>query len=160
MLWIPLVLAVLVVGRAKGQKKLNKDYGTFFKEQKPFLHIRAKDGAVSLVLRGIYLHDGVLWLCMEGRNRSRFDFRVDWLTLTIRGRKRPRRTAIQEISVQPLFVQQPLLIPGDSAVSMVYGIVPRVLGKDKEMAIELRERNGDRRVRLVVNRKDLFRARP
>jgi hypothetical protein len=120
---------------------------------------KAEQGRVSLTLRQLYLRDGLLWLSFEARNRSAFDFRVDWMSFTVRGRRLGRRRALQETRVQPVFMQQPSTIPGDSSVSLIYGLPPRVLGSGKEMLVELRERSGDRRVRMIVSAKKLLRTK-
>ena len=120
---------------------------------------KAKDGGVSLRLRSIGLREGLLWLSFEVCNRSAFDFRVDWMTFSIRQRRQTRRMAMQEISIEPLFAQQPAVIPGDSTVILSYGMMPRVPGKQKELVVELRERNGDRRIRMTIGGNELIKAR-
>lgn len=122
-------------------------------------HRHVQQGSVRLVLKDIYLQDGLLWFRLAAYNRSAFDLRVDWVSFTMRQRHPVRRTAQQEIRLQPVFLQQPILIPGDSSAVFLYGLLPRVPGRDKELVIELRERNGDRRVRIVIGGKQLLKIK-
>lgn len=122
-------------------------------------HNHSSDGGMDLRLQRIYLHDGLLWMQFRARNRSAFDFRVGWTEFMVREKLRVKKMATQELRLQPRAKKEPFLISGDSTVELDYGLLPRVIGRDKELVDELRERNGDRRLRLVVSSKEILRAR-
>jgi hypothetical protein len=143
--WVAVLLIVMTSNAVRGQDSTEIAF-------RPFMHKAARQGGMKLVLTGVYLGAEMEWFCMSGFNHSLFDYRVDWVSFRIRDRHRGKRVAVQEIHVQPVFVQQPTTIPGDSVGVFVYGLIPRVIGRNKELVIELRERNGDRNIRLVVRR--------
>jgi hypothetical protein len=107
-------------------------------------------GGMRMRLQRAWLQDQLLWLQFRVVNRSPYDFRVGWMEFVVRQRHRVRRTAIQEIRLQPRVRREPSTIPGDSVMILLYGLAPRVLGKDKELVAELREGNNDRILRVVI----------
>jgi Domain of unknown function (DUF4138) len=159
-----LLIPLLVLGSiaslsANAQIQDSMPSDTLFQQMRPFMRHSAGNGEVSLVLRSIYLFDGLMWLSFDAHNHSAFDFKVDWLVFTIRQRHRVKRTAIQDIRVRPIFQMQPPIILSDSSALMSYALIPRVLGKDKQLLVEFRERNGDRQIRLILKQKELLKAR-
>jgi Domain of unknown function (DUF4138) len=117
-------------------------------------------GGMRMRVQKPYLQDSLLWLRFKVWNRSAYDFRVGGMAFRVRQRHRLRRTAIQEFRLQPRVRNEPTTIPGDSTAELVYGLAPRVIGKDKELVAELRERNNDRMLRVVISSKTLLHARP
>src|ERR1700733_4326446 len=76
-------------------------------------------GGMRMRLQRVWLQDNMMWLKFRVWNRSAFDFRVGWMELKVRERHRMRRTAFQELRLQPRVRREPSTIPGDSTVELV-----------------------------------------
>jgi hypothetical protein len=126
---------------------------------KPCCSRRASNAGVRLELTGIYIDSSLLWLVFRGVNRSAIDFRAGRMRFVIRDRHALKRRALQELRLVPLVRQEETTVWADSAVTLYYGLTPRVPGKRQELVIEWAERNGDRRMLIRVAARDLLTAR-
>ena len=123
------------------------------------LRVGGSDGSVSLRLKGLFLKDGLMWMSFRARNRSSVDFLPGGMRFAVQDRKRVRRTAVQSIEVQPVYVGARGELAGGGQLSVVAALHALTVGKGKQLVVEWREANGGRRVRLVIRGKHLLRAK-
>jgi len=115
----------------------------------PYLHKSAKEGKVKLTLKGIYLRDSLLWLYMTLKDESVVGFVPDYVRCSIRQEKHWKRMAMQEMPVEPVYDGLPSEAVSGERTIMV-GLKPFVLAKDKRLVVEVGERGGGRELELKV----------
>jgi len=125
----------------------------------PFLHRSVTEGNVELTLQGIYLRDGLMWLSFRLKNQSPIGYAPEYTRCCIRERKKMKRTAIQEIPLQPVIERLPRVVPGGTEQVINLGFRPFTLSKDKKLALQVAERDGGRELNLSIPSKILLKAK-
>lgn len=120
---------------------------------------RCHTGGVELRLQGIYLADSLMWFALEWENHSPIGFAPAYYRWVLRDRRTFRRTAQQEMAVEPLFAASPVTVSSDSTVRQWAGFRPFAPGKDKELVLEVGERDGGRVLTLVIKPKQILNAK-
>lgn len=129
------------------------------KEQPKFLHKKAKEQKMKLVLQSIYLSDNAMWFNLNLANQSLIKYTPDYVRFFIRDRKRSRRTAVQESKIKPIYSLQPSFVNGNEALNFIYGFTPFTLPASQDLIMEVTEKNGGRALKLRINHKILLKAR-
>lgn len=124
-----------------------------------FLHRSVRSEGMRLQLRGIYLRDSLLWLCLRVSNRTMIGFKPAFLRVFVEDRRQVKRTASQEVVIMPVYSDRLQTVLGDSTRSMVLGLEPMTLAREKKMVIELADAGGGRHMMLGVKGKVLLKAR-
>jgi hypothetical protein len=125
----------------------------------PFMHRVVRDEKMELVLQGVYLRDGLLWVGMRLENHSPIGYRPGYIRWCIRDRKQSRRTAVQDVVIRPMYVSPMEALPGDSSRVMLVGFRPFALPRDKKLVLELAEDNGARELVMDIGEKELLKAK-
>jgi conjugative transposon TraN protein len=87
-------------------------------------------------------------------------FDVDYITFKIVDKKVAKRTAIQEQVIMPLRAHNNLTLIGGKRTERVVFTLPKfTIPDDKQLIIELNEKEGGRRQSFVVENVDLVRAK-
>jgi hypothetical protein len=113
---------------------------------------------MELDLHGIYLEDSLLWFSLRWQNHSPIGYAIDYCRWSIRDRRSMKRTAQQELPIEPVFAPRLELVAGDSTCDQWIGFRPFALPKDKELVVEVGERNGGRTLTLVIGHRQLLKA--
>ena len=71
-------------------------------DRREIKHIGCKRFGVQYLLKGIYVHNDLLYFHLQLKNSSNVPFNVDYLTFKITDKKVAKRTAIQEQVVWPV----------------------------------------------------------
>ena len=123
-------------------------------------HIGSKRFGIQYLLKGIYTHNGLLYLHTLIRNESNVPFDVDFVRMKIVDKKVAKRTAIQETVIYPMrafnYVTQ---VRGKRTERTVFTIDKITIPDDKQLVIELFEKNGGRHQEFTVENADIVRAR-
>ena len=133
------------------------DSPDFAPEGRVIAHCRSE--GVRLRLRGIWLVDGRLWFGLEWENTSAISYAPGYTRWFIRDRRRVRRTAMQEVAVEPISEHAPPVVGGDSTVRNWTGFRSFALGRDKELVLEVGEKGGGRELQLVIKHQELLNAK-
>jgi hypothetical protein len=112
-----------------------------------------------LRLKGLFLKDGLLWMSFRARNHSSVDFIPGGMRFVVQDRKRVRRTAVQSIEVQLVYVGSASELAGGGELSLVAALHALTIAKGKQLVVEWREADDGRRVQLVIRGKLLLRAK-
>lgn len=122
-------------------------------------HIGSKRFGVQYLLKGIYSHNNQLYLHTSIKNSSNVAFDIDFIRMKIVDRKVAKQTAIQETVIYPLraynFISS---VGGNSTERTVFTIDKVTIPNDKQLVIELFEKNGGRNQSFVIENEDLLRA--
>jgi TraM protein/uncharacterized protein DUF4138 len=118
-----------------------------------------RDQGVELALRAVVLADSCLWFGLEWANRSPIPFYPAYARWFTRDRRAFRRTAMQEITLEPVTTGALVSVGADSVVSIWAGFTPFALAKDKELVLGVGEKAGGRTLELVIGYKSIMKAK-
>ncbi|MBN9300557.1 MULTISPECIES: conjugative transposon protein TraN [Dysgonomonas] len=122
-------------------------------------HIGAKRFGIQYLLKGIYSHNGLLYLHTQIKNSSNVAFAIDFIRFKVVDKKMVKQTAVQETVIYPLraynFISQ---VGGNQTERTVFTIDKITIPNDKQLVIELFEKNGGRNQSFIVENEDLIRA--
>ncbi|OJV54340.1 MAG: conjugative transposon protein TraN [Bacteroidetes bacterium 43-16] len=129
--------------------------------KQPFIN-RLKDqaNAMSLSVSGIYVHNDVLYFQLSLENNSNINYDVSQFRFYIQDSKRSKRTARQELILDPLYVTGNIKrIEGGSKQTAVIAYEKFTIPNKKHLRVEIQEHNGGRQLELKIRNKDLLKAR-
>ncbi|MBS5908128.1 MAG: conjugative transposon protein TraN [Dysgonomonas mossii] len=122
-------------------------------------HIGSKRFGIQYLLKGIYSHNGLLYLHTQIKNSTNVPFDIDFIRFKIVDRKMVKQTAVQETVIYPLraynFISQ---VGANQTERTVFTIDKITIPNDKQLVIELFEKNGGRNQTFVIENDDLIRA--
>lgn len=122
-------------------------------------HIGSKRFGIQYLLKGIYSHGNLLYLHTSIKNASKVPFDVDFVRMKIVDKKVAKQTAIQETVIYPLRAYNFISAVGGSQTERtVFAIDKITIPNDKQLVIELFEKNGGRNQSFVIENEDLLRA--
>ena len=123
-------------------------------------HIGSKRFGIQYLLKGIYTHNGLLYFHTQIKNSSNVPFDVDFITFKIVDKKVMKRTAIQEQVIFPLRAYNYVTrIAGKKNACTVFTMDKFTIPNDKQLVVELNEKNGGRHQSFVIENEDLVRAK-
>lgn len=123
-------------------------------------HIGSKRFGIQHTLKGIYSFNGLLYFHLQLKNSSSIPFDMDYITFKIVDKKVAKRTAIQEQVIWPLRAFNNLtLIDGKRTERSVFTLPKFTIPDDKQLVVELNEKEGGRHQRFIVENADLVRAK-
>jgi conjugative transposon TraN protein len=119
-----------------------------------------KAGGMSFRLDGIYVSGELMYLRFGITNRSDIDYDISQLRMSIRDQKKVRRTATQELEIEPVLTLNAAdRITGNSERELVYAVPKFTIPDKKYLAIQLMEVNGGRTMELSVHNKTVVKAK-
>lgn len=122
-------------------------------------HIGSKRFGVQFLLKSIYANNGLLYFHTEVKNTSNIPFDIDYVSFKIVDKKVIKRTAMQEQVLEPLRAQNYVVaIPGKSSERTVFALEKFTIPDDKQLVIEVAEKEGGRHQSFVVENEDIVRA--
>jgi conjugative transposon TraN protein len=122
-------------------------------------HIGSKNFGIQYLLKGLYSHNELLFFHFQLKNTSTVSFNVDYLTFKIVDKKVAKRTAIQEQVIIPLrSYNQITTVGGNKEERTVFTLPKFTIPNDKQLIIELMEKDSGRNQTLTVENADLMRA--
>jgi len=123
-------------------------------------HIGCKRFGIQYLLKGIYTHNGLLYFHTQIRNSSNVPFDVDFITFKIVDKKVAKRTAIQEQVIFPLRAYNyAIRVAGNKDECTVFAMDKFTIPDDKQLIVELNEKNGGRHQSFTIENEDLVRAK-
>jgi hypothetical protein len=124
-----------------------------------FMNHHISTEKLTLTLQGIYLREKVLWFSLLLNNDGPIDFLPDYTRWTIHDRHQVKRTAIQELPLSPVYTPSIPVLPGYSSRTLLIGFSPFALSRDKELVLQIGERNGARVLTMAIGHKELLKAK-
>lgn len=113
----------------------------------------------SNILKSIYANNGLLYFHTELKNTSNIPFDVDFVSFKIVDKKVIKRTAMQEQVLEPLRAQNyVVVVPAKSSERTVFALEKFTIPDDKQLVIEVAEKDGGRHQSFVVENEDIVRA--
>jgi len=123
-------------------------------------HIGSKRFGIQYLLKGVYTHNGLLYLHTQIKNDSNVPFDIDFIRMKIVDKKVAKRTAIQETVIYPIRAYNNITqVRGSKTERTIFVIDKITIPDGKQMVIELFEKKGGRHQQFIVENSDLIRAR-
>jgi len=125
-----------------------------------FRHIRCRSFGVGVGLRGIFIHQEVLFFRLRLINRSEIPYDISQFSFYIRDNSQSKRTASQDLGLIPIFFAgDHERLSGKAKEDLVVALPKFTIPDHKALYIVLKEKNGGRLLRLRIRNKMLIRAR-
>ena len=122
-------------------------------------HIGSKAFGIQYLLKGVYSHNELLFFHLHLKNKSTVAFNMDYIAFKIVDKKVAKRTAMQEQVIIPVrSYNQVTGVPGNRDERTVFALPKFTIPNDKQLIIELMEKDGGRNQTLIVENADLVRA--
>jgi len=139
------------------QLAMEKIYKTNRKKVK---HVKSKQFGIEYLLRGIFSHNGMLYLHTEIENTTDIPYDIDFIVFKIVDKKVAKRTAIQETIIKPVRAYNYMTcVSGRTSECTVFAFEKFTIPDKKQLVVELFEKNGGRHQKFVIKNSDLTKAR-
>lgn len=128
-------------------------------DRREIKHIGSKRFGVQFILKSIYTNNGLLYFHTELKNTSNIAFDIDYISFKIVDKKVVKRTAMQEQVLEPLRAQNYVtVVNGKKSERTVFVLEKFTIPDDKQLIIEVAEKEGGRNQSFVVENGDIVRA--
>lgn len=122
--------------------------------------IHTRKYGVEVEVRGIYIHNDVIYLHVQIANNTNISFEVDYRRFVVADRKAAKRTAQQQRIIEPLRVcNDPSIVRGHQRQRIVFALPKLTLEEDKILLLEITEKDGARHQCLEISSKELLGAK-
>lgn len=122
--------------------------------------IHTRKYGVEVEVRGIYVHNDVIYLHVQIANNTNISFEVDYRRFVVADRKAAKRTAQQQRIIKPLRVcNDPSIVRGHQRQRIVFALPKLTLEEDKMLLLEIAEKDGARHQHLEISSKELLGAK-
>lgn len=128
-------------------------------EKRNIRFIKTGRHKMKLALHGIYIKRDMIFYHFRMVNNSNINYDVDFLRFYIQDQKKAKRTASQEVDVQPVYVYgKDEMVPGKSSVDVVYALEKFTIPEAKHLIVEMFEENGGRNLNLSIRNRTIVNA--
>jgi conjugative transposon TraN protein len=142
------------------EASIRLDAERIVKQKESVRGIRDYRFEVRFSLNGIYIKNDVIFFKLQVENNSNINYDVDMLRFFIRDARQTKRTATQEIDVQPLYVSgDTSTIKSNSKNTIVFASPKFTIPNRKYLSIQLMEKNGGRNLQLSVGNRTIIKAK-
>lgn len=122
--------------------------------------IHTRKYGVEVEVRGIYVHNDVIYLHVQIANNSNISFEVDYRRFVVADRKAAKRTAQQQRIIEPLRVcNDPSIVRGHQRQRIVFALPKLTLEEEKILLLEIAEKDGARHQCLEISSRELLGAK-
>ncbi len=143
------------------EAKIQEDAKNVVKANKNIKGVKDKKFGIKIQLDGLYINDGVMYYRIHLQNQSNINYDIEQLRFFIRDQKKSKRTAIQELEVQPLHIYgNTSVIEGKSQHVFVFVVSKFTIPDRKYLTIQLMEKNGGRNLQLKIDNRKIVQAKP
>ena len=129
-------------------------------DERTVKHIGVRQFGIRFLLRGLYAHNGLLYLHTRIDNETNLPYSVDFISFKVVDKKVARRTAVQEQVLQPLRAYHEVTrVRAEGSERTVFVLEQFTLSEDKQLEVRLYERGGGRTLAFYLDEEDLLLAR-
>ena len=136
----------------ENQKRIEQCALTAYSKKKKISGLKKSKYQIRLEVNGIFIQQDVLYLRIVFENKSKINYDIDQLRFFIREQKKSKRTASQEIELQPLYAtSSSSVIPYKSEIIKVYALEKFTIPENKYLTLQMIEKNGGRHLEVDIN---------
>lgn len=118
-------------------------------------YLGSKTFSIQMLVRSIYVYEGIFFIHIYIKNTSNIPLDIDILRFKISDKKLVKRTAMQEIYLEPLASYSEVKrVLAHSSVRMVYVFSKFAMADEKQFTIELYEKDGARDQIIRIENQD------
>ncbi|MBW1656706.1 conjugative transposon protein TraN, partial [Flavobacterium quisquiliarum] len=140
----------------ENQKRIKQTASLVLSKMKKTSGLTKSKYQISLNVNGIFIQQDVLFIRVVFQNKSKINYDIDQFRFFIRDRKKSKRTASQEIELQPLHTtSSSSVIPYQSAIMKVYALEKFTIPESKYLTLEMIEKNGGRQLEVDIDNNNL-----
>jgi conjugative transposon TraN protein len=119
-------------------------------------HIGCSRFGIQSLVKGIYTHEGFLYVHVQVKNTSNIPFTVDFARFKILDKKLPKRTAVQEKVIVPVrSYNEEIEIEGNSVIRTVFCLPKFTIEDTKILILEIYEKDGGRDQSIRIESTDI-----
>ena len=123
-------------------------------------YLGSKLFSIQTLVKSIYVHEGLFFIHIYIKNTSNVGLDIDFINFKIIDKKLVKRTAMQEIYLDPLASYSEVKrVPAHSSVRVVYVFSKFTMADEKQFLIELYEKDGARNQTIRIENQDLENAK-
>ena len=136
----------------ENQKRIEQCALAAYSKKKKISGLKKSKYQIRLEVNGIFIQQDVLYLRVVFENKSKINYDIDQLRFFIRDQKKSKRTASQEIELQPLYAtSSSSVIPYKSEIIKVYALEKFTIPENKYLTLQMIEKNGGRNLEVDIN---------
>lgn len=122
--------------------------------------IKDKKYDMQLRLNGLFIRDNIMYYKIELENDSNINYDIDQLRFFISDQRKSKRTATQELKIEPLYVYQNITtVLGQKEHDLVFALPKFTIPDKKQLIIQVMEKNGGRHLELKVKNRAIVRSK-
>lgn len=142
------------------QAEVQESVAKVFSQKQGRAKISDKKYGVLLKLSGLFIKNNAWYFRMQFVNSSNINYNIEQLRFFVRDQKKAKRTSAQEVEIKPIMLSDnPELIRSNSARNVVIVLPKFTIPDQKELVVQVMERNGGRNLQLVIKNRHLFQAK-
>ncbi|RXM42746.1 conjugative transposon protein TraN [Flavobacterium sp. YO64] len=136
----------------ENQKRIEQCALAAYSKKKKISGLKKSKFQIRLEVNGIFIQQDVLYLRVVFENKSKINYDIDQFRFFIRDKRKSKRTASQEIELEPLYAtSSSSVIPYKSEIKKVYALEKFTIPENKYLTIQMIEKNGGRHLELDIN---------
>ena len=129
-------------------------------EQEDLIGKHAKHFGVSLELKGVYIYNDIYYLQFILSNETNVAYGIDQFRFFIRDQKKAKRTAVQELELQPVYTKGNITsVPGQSYNMLVFALPKFTIPDQKNLEVQVIEKDGGRHLEMKTSNNNLLSAK-
>ena len=128
-------------------------------EKRNIYSVKDKSYGIKMLLDGLYIKDEIIYCRIRLQNNSNINYDIEQFRFYIRDQRKSKRTATQELEVNPLYIKGDSSVVAGQAENVLVLAFPKFTIPDKKyLAIELMEKNGGRHLNLSIGNSTIVRT--
>jgi conjugative transposon TraN protein len=136
----------------ENQKRIEQYASAAYSKKKKISGLKKSKYQIRLEVNGIFIQQDVLYLRVVFENKSKINYDIDQFRFFIRDKRKSKRTASQEIELEPLYAtSSSSVIPYKSEIIKVYALQKFTIPENKYLTIQMIEKNGGRHLEVDIN---------
>ncbi|MWB92916.1 conjugative transposon protein TraN [Flavobacterium sp. GA093] len=136
----------------ENQKRTEQCAWSAYSKKKKISGLKKSKYQIRLEVNGIFIQQNVLYLRVVFENKSKINYDIDQFRFFIRDKRKSKRTASQEIELEPLYAtSSSSVIPYKSEIIKVYALEKFTIPENKYLTIQMIEKNGGRHLEVDIN---------
>ena len=136
----------------ENQKRIEQYASAAYSKKKKISGLKKSKYQIRLEVNGIFIQQNVLYLRVVFENKSKINYDIDQFRFFIRDKRKSKRTASQEIELEPLYAtSSSSVIPYKSEIIKVYALEKFTIPENKYLTLQMIEKNGGRHLEVDIN---------
>jgi len=136
----------------ENQKRIEQCALAAYSKKKKISGLKKSKYQIRLEVNGIFIQQDVLYLRVVFENKSKINYDIDQFRFFIRDKRKSKRTASQEIELEPLYAtSSSSVIPYKSEIIKVYALEKFTIPENKYLTLQMIEKNGGRHLEVDIN---------